>query len=119
MRHSAFLLAALLAFVWQSFATQTHVHPHDATPAAAHALTASGTARTVSAGHSKTPGDASGCLLCHELALSGLYIAPAPVTFTPPVPARLWQAGPKVLTGHPQPRSHIWRSRAPPAALQG
>lgn len=123
VQRTALLLLAILAFGWHSFLTQTHFHPGriETGGASCSVVAASGDCAShhLSDTHrGKSSGDDGGCLLCHEMAMSGLFIAPTPISFTPPVLAALWQGEPAPLVGRPQARSHIWQSRAPPHFLQ-
>jgi len=111
----AVLLAALLAFTWQSFVTQTHVHP-----APHHALTAPGKAEhAVYAGTGEpSPDQPANCPICQEIAHAGLYLLPVPVALDMPAPATAWVAVGPALAPQARPSSHAWRSRAPPHPLQ-
>lgn len=118
MRHTAFLLAALLAFGWQSLVTQTHVHP--AGPTAAFAAITGKFSPSYASGEprGKASGRPADCPLCYELALSGVYLASAPMAFTPPVLPAWWQAATPALGTSLQLRSHSWQSRAPPFSIR-
>jgi len=113
---AAVLLAALLAFAWQSFVTQTHVHP------APHVHSLTSIDKAEQALHSKT-GEPSrdqpaNCPICQEIAHAGLYLLPAQVEFDMPPPAIAWVAVIPPLAAPVRLGSHIWRSRAPPHQLQ-
>ena len=113
-RSLAILFAALIAFTWQSFLTQTHVH--DPVPISSGTTIAGAEAR-VSA--TQAPSDLpANCPICREIAHAGLYVTPAPVVLSQPAMPAFWLAAtePRRLTL--RHRSPDWRSRAPPAQLQ-
>lgn len=115
MRHAALVVLALAAFGWQSLITQTHFHLRSSTCVDIATWTeCASPAKGTQHGKSGSDQD-SGCLLCHELALSGHYLAAAGISFTAPVLVAHWLAESPMLPALPQTRSHIWKSRAPPA----
>jgi len=103
----AVLLAALIAFGWQSFVTQTHLHLVPA-PAAAH-VAGPQLAPTQSA-----PDQPIDCPICHANAIGGHYLTPAPTLLPAPIALASWLF--VVIRRLPSRRalSHAWRSRAPP-----
>jgi len=106
------VLAALLAFSWQSLIAAMHAHLR--APAEAVSLVAGD-----AAGAAARPGQPSDipaqCPVCRELAHGATYVPPAPPALAAPLP--LWRAEP-VAAPAPRPplawRGHGWRSRAPP-----
>lgn len=108
-RSLAVLLVALIAFSWQSFATQTHVHD-PARVATAAAVAGSPVARS-----GGQPSDLpANCLLCSELAHAGTYLASAPVTLALPGATAFWVAPAVERRLALLRRAQGWRSRAPP-----
>jgi hypothetical protein len=111
----AILVAVLLAFSWQSFLTQTHRHyaPNIVAPPA-----------KVDSVRLSVPGPQSpsdlpaNCPICHEIAHIGHAVLPAPILLVAPVSLTFWQAFAIVSGPELAPRSHAWRSRAPPHQLQ-
>jgi hypothetical protein len=112
---SALLLACLTAFGWQSFVTQTHVHP---VPVVRGQAASTSTQRILPGRHVGTPPIAPDrpidCPICHDAAIAGHYLSPGPVlilitaiTLMPPVAVR-------TFTVVPGRHRHGWRSRAPP-----
>lgn len=109
-------MAALLAFLWQSFVTQTHVHfavQREAT------IAGSGAKAPCLPTMGQSSGDlAADCVLCQEIAHAGHYLLPAPIAFQAPEPVAAWLlAVPLRVLGFNR-RSHAWHSRAPPLLLQ-
>lgn len=104
--------AVLAAFLFQSFLTATHVHD----PASfANTIAAShGTAAKLPA-HRGAPADpANNCPVCHAVANSGHFLAPAPIVFLAAMAAVLWLFAAAFQASTFTRRSHAWRSRAPP-----
>jgi hypothetical protein len=110
------LLAALLAFSWQSVVAETHRHvPGEAISGP---LTARQGQQAQSA-DSRTPADAPAtCPICRELAHANHYLPPTPFAFSAPrAPVELRPATvPVAWAVHRS--AHDWRSRAPPLPLQ-
>jgi hypothetical protein len=106
----AVFVAALLAFSWQSFVTQTHIHPGTLPIAAAHVA---GPQLTPTQPAPERPID---CPICHAAALSGHYLAPGPALVLAVIAAAIWRFASVALAPSRATRSHAWRSRAPPAA---
>lgn len=110
------LLATLLAFSWQSFVTQTHVHFDTDAHMAAFSGQASSAARSDKGkGSSDTPAN---CPICEEIAHDGLYLLPTLAVLEAPEPAPVWQAVATPIVRAVRKPSHAWRSRAPPNPLQ-
>jgi hypothetical protein len=104
----AVTMLMLVAFVFQNYVTQTHIH---LTPAMAAAIGAP-------AEHEKYPakGDPSNCPICQEIAHAGAFVTPstAPLllpTFNVSTIALVVEA-PIVIHA----LSHNWQGRAPPHA---
>lgn len=106
----AVFVAALLAFTWQSFVTQTHIHPDTLPVAAAHAAGAQ------LAPTQPAPERPIDCPICHAAALSGHYLTPGQALVLAPVVITVWRFTAAMLAPSRSDRSHAWRSRAPPAA---
>jgi len=108
------LLAALLvAFLWQSVVTATHLHFAPGTFTAASANADQALQLTAP----KTPGELPiNCPLCHGAAIAGHFLSPGTASLTVPIAAAPWRQLPIpfVVRGDVA-RSHAWRSRAPPA----
>ena len=116
MRRFAMVLAMLLAIIWQSFVTQTHIHADPGTYAIAIAGNANTPAQLKTG---QAPSDLPAtCPICQEIAHAGSYLSSTAFAFQPPVPIFVWRtvapSGARAL----QQRSHAWRSRAPPLHLQ-
>lgn len=106
-------LAALVAFLLQSMAVQTHVHPAGPqrfgpeTPVAL-AMPAQGLLKNLQT-------DPGACRLCQEMAFAGTYIAPAVILPAALLAVTIWRL---VVEDHvPQftAPSFIWQSRGPPS----
>jgi len=104
----ALLLAALVAFAWQSFVTQTHIHLSDGPVATARA------ASTQVSGTQPAPDRPIDCPICHDGAIAGHYLSPGPVLVLAAIGATLWLFAPTASAPSRHARSHAWRSRAPP-----
>jgi len=115
-RRFAIVVAMLLAILWQSFVTQTHVHADPGLYATAIADSAGAPAR-LKAGQAPSDLPAT-CPICQEVAHAGSYLSPAAVAFEPPVQADLWRGVAPSLAPALRQRSHAWQSRAPPLQLQ-
>lgn len=106
-------LMALVAFLLQSMAVQTHVHPAGPQPfgpgaTITAALPAHGPLNNVGTGP-------DACRLCQEMAHAGTYIAPAIVLPAIFLAITVWHrvAGDQPFL--PTASSFIWQSRGPPA----
>ena len=100
----AIVFAMLLAILWQSFVTQTHIHAEPGIHATAIADSASAPTR-LKAG--QTPSDLPAtCPICQEIAHAGSYLSPTAVALQPPVPVDLWRNVTPPLASTLQQRSH-------------
>jgi len=107
---------ALVAFLAQSFITQTHIHltgsdGHGVLEATAGVSPISGTQK---AGHGPSRDDPDHCPLCQAIAYAGHFVTPAPALLSLPAlaacAAYLFQIR-RIATAH---AAHIWQQRAPP-----
>ncbi|MEO9131203.1 MAG: DUF2946 family protein [Sphingomonas sp.] len=115
-RRFAIVCAMLLAILWQSFVTQTHIHFDPAAYASTIANDAGAPAQ-LKTGQAPTDLPAT-CPICQQIAHAGSYLSPTTVALQPPVPVDLWRSvTPSLAPTLPQ-RSHAWQSRAPPHPLQ-
>ena len=106
----------LLAFAWQSFLTQTHVHPAASAPwesSAAHDARSAGASR-----HERPAGSPADCPICHDLAQAGHYISPAPIALDPFVEVVVGVVATVLIQGISRARPQQRRSRDPPEPLQ-
>ena len=116
-RHFLVLGVMLLAFLAQSYVTQTHIH---AGPGIYQQAVAKADSTAASAlkqqQHDNLPGndDPSSCPFCQELIHSGAYIAPAaiPLFLTSVLVLRIEPV--LNLQAHYDSISHNWRGRGPP-----
>jgi hypothetical protein len=109
------LLAALLAFTWQSIVAEAHFH--SPSESASRTLLVKQGAHGAPVRGAPLDSPAS-CPLCRELAHAHHYLPPAPLVFDAPGPAvsPILSASANIST---LPRRwHGWRSRAPPLLLQ-
>ncbi|MBO9581866.1 MAG: DUF2946 family protein [Sphingobium sp.] len=108
------LLAALMAFSWQSIVTHTHVHAHPGTHAAATIRTSD----TAQLTDDQSPADQpANCPICQEIGHAGDYLLPTALAFEMP---RAPDQRPIVIpTVAPSLRQGLrpWNSRAPPNPL--
>lgn len=108
----AVLLATLVAFGWQSFVTQTHIHfVRDRSDAAMRAGAAAPSHIARRQAPSDTPED---CPICRDMAVAGHYLSPAAVLIVAPAVVAVWRTVAAPLTPARTRPSHAWRSRAPP-----
>lgn len=109
------LLAALLAFVWQSYVVHAHIHLHYtlasgyAPSQAAPGLLADDTPPT-------TP--PTNCAICQEISHSGVFLLPDAVSITAHSATAMLAPLVAALGAAAVSRSHAWHSRAPPLLLQ-
>ncbi|MEO6214753.1 MAG: hypothetical protein ABIO86_01875 [Sphingomonas sp.] len=115
-RRLAIALAMLLAILWQSFVTQTHIHANPDIYATAISDSAGAPVR-LKAGEAPSDLPAT-CPICREVAHAGSYLSPTAVALQPPVPVDLWRAATPTPSPTRRQRSHAWQSRAPPYQLQ-
>jgi hypothetical protein len=108
-------LTALLAFLCQSFVTQTHLHLD---PAARAVALAGPAASPVALKAGQPSPDVPDCPICREISHGGTYLPSVPVAIQTIAPVTVWQVvlPPRALA--PSQYSHAWRSRAPPTHLQ-
>ena len=110
------LVAALLAFVWQSFVVQTHIHSHFV------AVSASAASDPHNATHvtnnPATPRRPANCPMCQEIAQAGAYLLPAAILFTAPSTEANIAHVVSALPSVPARQSHAWQSRAPPLSFE-
>lgn len=115
-RLHAFLLFFLIALVcWQSCVVHTHFHgkaPLSAAPASADALIQGAAIER----HGLEPGD--DCPICREEVAAGSYLQPAPITLVRATTIVAWYYLAGNLLSIDSPRSHGWRSRAPPEGFR-
>ena len=114
IRRSAVFVFALLALVWQGLITPSHFHLRNAACLSVGTWTDCEPLSRDRPHDKRSSGQDRNCMLCHELAVSGHYIAAAGVTYLPPLQVAFWLAEVRVEVGRAQARSHIWQSRAPP-----
>jgi hypothetical protein len=98
----------LLAFTWQAFATQTHIH-------AAQQIR-SGHALASAPERSKSPlkSDAADCPLCQAVFHAGAFVSPAaPFLYLPAFLAE-WKLPAAVIVGVSVSGAYDWKSRGPP-----
>lgn len=115
-RRFAIVFAMLLAILWQSFVTQTHVHANPGVYATA-IPDSTGAPTRLKAG--EAPSDQpTTCPICQEVAHAGSYLSPTAVALQPPLPAHLWRTVIPTPAPTLRQRSHAWQSRAPPRQLQ-
>ncbi|HEX7851221.1 MAG TPA: DUF2946 family protein [Sphingomonas sp.] len=112
----AVLLAMLVVFSWQSFVAQTHNHFDRARISAATSTT---NAVTASSSDRNSPFDSpANCPICREIAQSGAYLPPAPITLPAPQAMLVWLVAGLAFALILERRSLGWHSRAPPLQLQ-
>ena len=116
-RWLALVAAVLVAFLSQSFVTQTHRHWD---PAATSAVTAaqSGGAAQQSPGRQSPADLPDNCPICRALAHAGPVLLPMAVAIDVPSPVSFWRAAASNPGLSLAGRSHAWQSRAPPSQLQ-
>jgi dienelactone hydrolase len=113
----ALVLFALLAFAFQSYVTQTHIHVGGQSFGALVQLAATDGAKST-ASKDKYPAnqDPSNCPICQEMVHSGSFITPSAIAALPPALAVSIVALRLEAAIAPQATSHSWRGRAPPHA---
>lgn len=102
-------LLVLVAFTFQSFLVQTHIHSLPQSFGGSIGISASSQ-------NDKAPLDADKCFLCQEYVHGGAYLLPAAVTALPPTAVA--SLLPLLLAPLHAARtlSHNWMGRAPPRA---
>lgn len=101
-------LLVLVAFTFQSFLVQTHIHNLPQSFA--------GSAGVAASHNDKAPLDADKCFLCQEYVHSGAYLTPAVVAALPPSVAASLLPVLLVPLHAARTLSHNWLGRAPPRA---
>src|SRR5438552_17565805 len=86
-RRFAIVFAMLLALLWQSFVTQTHIHTDPGGYASAIAADA-GASPQLKAGQPPSELPAT-CPICQEIAHAGSYLSPTPAGLQPPISVSL------------------------------
>ncbi|MEJ1968239.1 MAG: DUF2946 family protein [Rhizomicrobium sp.] len=116
-----FTAFALVAFVLQSLAVQTHIHIAGPSEAAfdAQQSASPGAKAATSRDRDRHPAptdDAAHCPLCQEFLAAGAYLTPAPVFL--PLPLLTAAVAPSFVPSPAVIRAttHGWLSRAPPLA---
>lgn len=105
------VLCTLIAFLFQAYTVQTHVHPLPA-----HAAAAAGKPDHNTQKPGKGTDDPDDCPICQAFALAGSFVAP-PAILLPMATARLLAVAEPVSPPKPVRRVHSsWQSRAPPRA---
>jgi hypothetical protein len=100
------VLLAVLAFAFQSYVTQTHIH--DDLPQA------SGIVKSHAPLHGKAPLNPASCPFCQSVALAGAFVSPANVLFHLPLAWVLSVAHVFTARAASGTIAHDWQSRAPP-----
>ena len=118
----AITVFALLAFIIQSFATQTHIHVSalseqgcGAQQVAAQSIAAKNSTSLNREQIPRVPSDdPAHCPFCQEFLLSGAYVAP--VVLAVPLPVQITASAPlmEVRFVIAEAVSHRWNSRGPP-----
>jgi hypothetical protein len=114
--HLLVLWLMMLAFLAQSYVTQTHIHTSQDIFQQAAAKTDVAAAQVTRGQHDNQPAndDPANCPFCQELIHSGAYIAPAaiPLFLTSILVLRIEPV--LKLQAHYDSVSHNWRGRGPP-----
>ena len=110
-----FIALTALAFAFQNFVMQTHIHVPQAVEAAlAHGAGAVTQTVIMSSQNSTSPDDTATCPICQEVTYAGQYLSPTAIAVLPPtisvaiVPVALH------LLRIRSPLSHAWQGRGPP-----
>ena len=114
----------LIAFAFQSYLTQTHIHLPSPAPVAAAKLTDSSHSKPAAkdiAAHRRAPADKAPsddnpvkCPLCQAVGYAGHFVAPAAVaTLLPAAAISILPLTIAILSPRESP-SHIWQGRGPP-----
>lgn len=112
-RWLATVLVTLLAFTWNGFVTQTHVHWESVAVSRTLVGQTSAVPHISPAGHSRDkPVD---CPICNEIAMAGAYLASSVPSLPLPLLSVEWSFVTIFRSGTGRQSSHIWQSRAPPA----
>jgi hypothetical protein len=105
-------LFALLAFAFQGFAVQTHIHAPASIQAGQTAQIANIPAPAPLPG--QDPLDQGSCRLCQELVHSGVYLAPAPALLLTALTFVTLAFTALTARHNERATSFAWQSRAPP-----
>lgn len=108
-RWRALVVALLLAFSWQGFVTQTHLH------APAEAGAAPAAPGTLATPRHRRPDPPASCPICRDIAHAGRFVLPPAIRWHRPEPSAAWLAAPLPVRWTRPSRSHAWLSRGPPA----
>ncbi|MDE2133702.1 MAG: DUF2946 family protein [Alphaproteobacteria bacterium] len=116
----AITLFVLLAFVLQSYATQTHVHfsgERDFAVGAGGAGELAKDSRSQKNEPQKAPskGDPENCPLCQQITIAGAFISPAALALLLPVQIPYAAPAAAAVAVLSRSVSHSWHGRAPPA----
>jgi hypothetical protein len=103
------VLLAVLAFAFQSYVTQTHIH--DDLPQSSFIVKAVGDAP---AHGKKAPLNPASCPFCQSVALAGAFVSPTNVLFHLPLAWVLSVAHVFTARATSATIAHDWQSRAPP-----
>lgn len=114
-RWVAVALATLLAFLCQSFVTQTHLHVDLAARPVASAGPTDVATATLKAGLPSP--DLPDCPICREISHGGTYLPSVPTAIRAVEAHIVWRVAALPRTLAPSRSSHGWRSRAPPRPL--
>lgn len=108
----------LLAFTWQSFLTQTHIHHLSTVALAGHIGLKAPASNSASTPKDKYPAneDPANCPLCQEIISAGYAVVPAAALLVLPSFVTLNFIVFVELTTPFRAPSHIWQGRAPPSA---
>jgi len=106
------MLVMLLAFAFQAYAVQTHLHGKPFSAAPVQLLKADAPAKPLPA----DPLDPATCKLCQELVHAGAAITPAGPAFTILIDWAAAAVPPALLPAATLPPQTGWQSRAPPKA---
>ena len=103
------LLTTLVAFAFQAYVTQTHIH---------HQTDGFTTSASESGQKQKVPAkdDESSCLLCQAVAHAGQFISPSAIAFGVPALLLIFVAVQAHDIASVTQPSHSWYGRGPPRA---
>lgn len=105
----AITLFALLAFTFQSFVAQVHIHAAPST-----ASSALSTGKVSQPGKLPANDDPSNCPICQIILHAGQFVTPSAITFALPSFALFFVATAVRQSPSAEAGSHSWQSRAPP-----
>jgi hypothetical protein len=116
------LAFTLVAFGWQSYVTQTHIHFERSFAAGWTEFSGHGSkafsAKADGSKHDKYPAneDPANCPICQEILYAGQYVAPTALWVLPPTSAVSTTTVADADLPFVSTISHDWRGRAPPAS---